>query len=480
MNLPDHPVTVVVAGASGDLAKRKIFPAFFSLFCRNLLPRDFFVVGFARTAMSDDVFRSGLRSHLSCRYSPPSSCGRLMDEFLGRCFYVSGSYDSREAFLDLYQKLKKIEACVDACRIFYLAVPPSVFSAISHALAGSGLVACGRDVPWTRVVVEKPFGEDRRSSDELVRMLAAVFAEDQLYRIDHYLGKEVVQNLLVLRFANLIFEPVWNSKYVRCVHIDWREKAGAGGRAGYFDSYGIIRDVMQNHLLQILALTAMDEPGRMDADGIRAAKSSVLRSVAPALLGDTVLGQYQGYRQEAGVAPDSMTPTFAATVLHLNNDRWRGVPFLISAGKALNANLTEVRICFRPVAERRFCTATGCPEPNRIRIRVQPDEAIYVDIVTKRPGLEVSFDAKPMDLIYREAFKDVIPDAYERLLLDVIAGDRSLFISVDELSASWDVFTPLLDEIHDRALAPDLYERGGVGPASARMLAERHGVEWPG
>ena len=479
MKMFDGPLTVAIAGASGDLARRKIVPAFFSLFCQGFLPDKFNLIGFARTELDDDSFRNMLRENLACRYSPPASCHELMDGFLSRCFYVQGLYDSRASFLDMYSRLREIEGGADCCRLFYLAVPPSVFAGLSDALAGSGLVACGREYPWTRVVIEKPFGDDRNSSDRLAAMLARVFTEDQLYRIDHYLGKELVQNLLVLRFANVTFEPVWNRHFIRAVHIDWREAQKVGARGRYFDSYGIIRDVVQNHLLQILALTVMDEPNRMDAAGIREAKTRALKAIEPADIHDAVLGQYGGYRLEPGVDAQSQTATFAGVGLKMTCERWRGVPILVTAGKAMDRSLTEVRILFRPAAGGKFCGRSGCPPANRMVIRVQPAEAIWLDVIMKRPGLDVALESRPLDLQYSEAFARTIPDAYERLLLDVLNGDKSLFISLDELSAAWDVFTPLLHEIDRSKAAPETYAIGSSGPASMKGLADRYGIPWP-
>lgn len=487
MNRADKELSIIVVGASGDLARRKIFPALFSLYCQGSFPERFNIVGFARTAMTDDEFRGRITEKLTCRYTPGESCSARMDAFLARCRYVSGQYGSRDAFLDLFQVLRQMEAGPDADRIYYLAVPPSVFLDVARAVGGAGLVRCGSGDPWSRVVIEKPFGRDRDSSDELTRQMGMVFREDQTFRIDHYLGKEVVQNLMVLRFANLIFEPIWNREHIRGVQISWKEELSVDGRGGYFDSYGIVRDVMQNHLLQIMALLAMERPSGLDGRSIRNEKVKVLRTVPPVSVEDMVIGQYNGvtrdgdtfpgYREDTTVPEDSLTPTYAAAALRIDNDRWRDVPFLITAGKALDARVTEIRVHFREVPGNLFCGQTGCPPPNALVIRVQPREGIYFSIVNKIPGLGMQLDVKNLDLSYTSAFSDaIIPDAYESLLLDVVRGEKTLFIRNDELEAAWDVFTPALRQMEESRIAPEPYAFGSAGPAAATELARRYSL----
>ncbi len=486
----ERELTIIVVGASGDLARRKIFPALFSLYCQGLLPERFNVVGFARTPMTDDAFRARITEKLTCRYAPGSSCTDRMDEFLGKCRYVAGQYGSRDAFLDLFQVLQEVETGGDANRMYYLAVPPSVFFDVAQAVGGAGLVRCGSTDPWSRVVIEKPFGRDRESSDTLTRRMGTVFREGQTYRIDHYLGKEVVQNLMVLRFANLIFEPIWNREHIRGVQVSWKEQLSVEGRGGYFDNYGIIRDVMQNHLLQIMALLAMERPARLDGHSIRDEKVRVLRCVSPVGIEDMVAGQYAGttrgstylpgYTEDPTVPDGSRTPTFAAAALQIRNERWRDVPFLITAGKALDAGMTEIRVHFRGVPGNLFCGDNGCPPPNELVIRVQPREGIYFSIVTKVPGLGMDLDVKNLDLSYTSAFSDaIIPDAYESLLLDVVRGEKTLFIRDDELEAAWDVFTPALKQMDEERIVPQPYVFGSTGPAAAAELARRYGLTLP-
>lgn len=478
----DKHTSIVVIGASGDLARKKIFPALFAFHCQNLLPEPWHVFGFARSRFDDATFRETIASQLTCRYTPAQECDLRIKEFLDRCHYLPGAYDQRDAFLDLYLRMREVEQHRPADRMFYLAIPPSVFLDVAHAIGDAGLVTCGQREPWSRVVLEKPFGRDRATSDALARALAQVFVEDQTYRIDHYLGKEVIQNLLVLRFANLVFEPIWNRRFIERVEIVWKEDLGLAGRGGYFDQYGIIRDVMQNHLIQILALVAMEPPARLDAASIAAAKVEALRSAAPLELSDVVLGQYQAgqihgqlfpaYVDDPTVRDDSRTPTFASARLRLNNDRWEGVPFIITAGKGLDARMTEIRVRFRPVPANMFCRdgVAHCPEPNQLVIRVQPDEAIYLALTNKVPGMDLKLEVRHLDLQYKAAFSELIPDAYESLLLDVVRGDRSLFIRQDELQAAWDIFTPLLHTIDRQQIMPQPYAFGSSGPGLPDLL----------
>ena len=481
-------LSIVVVGASGDLARKKIIPAFFALYCQGFLPPDFHLFGFARTPFTHEQFRDRIRENLTCRYTPSHSCEDRMNEFLGHCFYGAGDYASKDSFLDLFAVMKKAEGRQDANRLFYLAVPPAIFAEAARAIAGAGLVQCDSALPWSRVVVEKPFGEDRESSDRLGRELAKVFIEDQTFRIDHYLGKEVVQNLMVLRFANLIFEPVWNANFIRNVQITWREDIGVEERGGYFDRYGIIRDVMQNHLTQILALIAMEPPSDPRSRFVRHEKVKALQAVAPLKLEDLVIGQYTGgerggrrcpaYTREKGVPPGSRTPTYAAAAFTIDNPRWAGVPFLVRAGKGLKEKRTEIRIQFRPLRGHVFCGDDGCPPANELSIRVQPDEAIHLTIVNKVPGLELKLAPRDLDLHYNRVFAETIPEAYESLLLNAIHDDRSLFIGRDELAAAWDIFTPALHEMASREVKPEPYACFSEGPAAADDLATARGVTW--
>ena len=477
------PLAIVVLGASGDLAGRKIIPALFALYCQSRLPADFGIFGFARTPLTHESFRAHLTSHLTCRYSPGATCADRMGEFLGRCYYSPGQYGNADAYLDLYELMRRV-AGPSAHKLFYMAVPPDVVMEISRALSSAGLVECGGRDPWSRVVVEKPFGRDRLTSDRMVREMHDVFSEDSTYRIDHYLGKEVVQNLMVLRFANSIFEPLWTRSHIGGIHITWREPIGVEERGGYFDGYGIIRDVMQNHLMQILSLLLMEPPSRMAPDAINLEKVRLLKSVAPLRIGDVSIGQYTadeaghhtGYLAERGVSPSSMTPTFAAVAMRVQNPRWEGVPVFVEAGKGMDRHINEVRIRFRTLPSGFWTGSLGRVEPNELIIRIQPDEAIELSVMSKVPGLELSIRPTSLNLRYHDAFETLIPDAYECLLLDVIGGDRSLFIRAEELAAAWDIFTPVLRDLENRGVKPERYLFGSGGPASAAELAARTGA----
>ncbi|MBN2302627.1 MAG: glucose-6-phosphate dehydrogenase [Lentisphaerae bacterium] len=470
----NRPLNIVIVGASGNLARNKIYPALFSLYCQNFLPADIHIFGFARTFFAESQFRAHISKRLTCRYTPNESCDLKIQEFLAVCHYLAGDYSSYAAFLDLYESMKKVSRVHDADHMFYFAIPPSVFIATARALGNAGLVICGESSPRTRVVIEKPFGQDRDSSDLLAHELRKVFTDEQVYRIDHYLGKELIQNLLVLRFANRIFRRLWNNKHIERVDIVWKEQNGVDDRAGYFDQYGIIRDVIQNHLFQVLGLIAMEPPDKLSAQYIGRKKTLLLRSVEPIRINDLVSGQYvgrlindtyhRGYREENGVPADSLTPTYAAIALRINNKRWRGVPFTIVAGKALNEHLAEVRIRFRAIPENTFCFADRCPDPNELIIRIQPNEGILLKIATKVPGSQMIVETRTMDLLYQSAFRETIPEAYEKLLIDVIRSDKSLFVGNDELAAAWDIITPVLHEMDERRLEPTPYLFGSPGP----------------
>lgn len=492
MNLSTHTQissdfhTLVIVGASGDLARKKIYPAIFHLFYNNLLPKDFVVVGYARTPMERSVFHEKILQYLSCRTVDKESCQAKMAEFLDRCHYVAGAYDQVDDFKKLDGVLKTFEPHTGtANRLFYFAIPPGVFLDVAKGVDRGARGQMG----WNRLILEKPFGRDSESSAELGAALFKHWSEDDLYRIDHYLGKEVVQNLMVLRFANLIFEPLWDRHSVESVQIFWQEDIGTEGRGGYFDTSGIIRDVMQNHLMQIMALVAMEEPSSLAAEDVRDEKVKVLRAVAPLEPEDVVLGQYTGrpsslgtiagYLEDPTVPKGSITPTFAAAALKIRNRRWDGVPFLLRCGKAMDEKKTELRIRFRRVPGRLFKDAGANLHQNLLVIRIQPDESIRFRINNKVPGLGLQMDPSELDLRYKATYQHAdIPDAYERLILDVLRGDKSLFIRHDELMAAWDIFTPFLHLSEKERIAPLPYPFGSRGPAASVNLADRLGVRW--
>lgn len=480
-------VSITVVGASGDLAKKKIFPALFALYYEGCLPKHFTVFGFARSKMTDESLREIISGTLTCRIDQRENCSDKQEEFLKRCFYHPGQYNSEESFGELSKKLHEHEGGRVANRLFYLSIPPDVFV----DAARSSSVAASSKNGWTRVIVEKPFGRDSESSAELTTGLKKYLQEDQIYRIDHYLGKELVENLSVLRFSNLVFEPLWSRQYIRNVQLIFSEDFGTEGRGGYFDNYGIIRDIMQNHLLQILALFAMETPVSLEAEDIRNEKVKVLRSMRPLDVDNLVVGQYKGhtrggvkypaYVDDKTVPRNSLTPTFAAAALFIDNARWDGVPFLMKAGKALHRKRAEIRVQFRHVPGNLYKRSFGTDldlATNELVIRIQPDEAIYLKINNKLPGLGMRLDRSNLNLHYTDRYNREIPDAYERLLLDAIEGERRLFIRSDELDAAWALFTPLLKELENRKIAPELYPYGSRGPVGAHYLAAKYNVRW--
>ncbi|KAJ4844625.1 Glucose-6-phosphate 1-dehydrogenase 1, chloroplastic [Turnera subulata] len=480
-------LSITVVGASGDLAKKKIFPALFALYYEDWLPKDFTVFGYARTMLTDEELRNMISRTLTCRIDQRANCEDKMNQFLKRCFYHAGQYDSEEDFRELDKKLKEKEAGKLSNRLFYLSVPPNIFVDVVRGASLRASSVYG----WTRVIVEKPFGRDSESSGELTRCLKQYLSEDQIFRIDHYLGKELVENLSVLRFSNLVFEPLWSRTCIRNVQLIFSEDFGTEGRGGYFDNYGIIRDIMQNHLLQILALFAMESPVSLDAEDIRNEKVKVLRSMKKLELEDVIIGQYKGhnkggksypgYTDDPTVPNDSLTPTFAAAALFINNARWDGVPFLMKAGKALHTRRAEIRVQFRHVPGNLYRQNFGThldKATNELVLRVQPDEAIYLKINNKVPGLEMRLDRSDLNLLYRARYPREIPDAYERLLLDAIEGERRLFIRSDELDAAWSLFTPMLNELEYKKIAPELYPYGSRGPVGAHYLAAKYNVRW--
>ncbi|BBN13147.1 glucose-6-phosphate 1-dehydrogenase [Marchantia polymorpha subsp. ruderalis] len=483
----EETVSITVVGASGDLAKKKIFPALFALFYEGCLPKHFTIFGFARSKMTDEQLREMISGTLTCRIDQRENCGDKIGNFLQRCFYHAGQYSSEDNFRQLDTELKKHEGGRVANRLFYLSIPPNIFVDVARSASRGSSSSRG----WTRVIVEKPFGRDSESSAELTRGLKQYLTEEQIYRIDHYLGKELVENLSILRFSNLVFEPLWSRQYIRNVQLIFSEDFGTEGRGGYFDNYGIIRDIMQNHLLQILALFAMEPPVSLDAEDIRNEKVKVLRSMRPLHIEDVVIGQYKGHRRggvnypaytdDKTVPNNSITPTFAAAALFIDNARWDGVPFLMKAGKALHRKGAEIRVQFRHVPGNLYKRSFGTDldqATNELVIRVQPDEAIYLKINNKVPGLGMRLDRSNLNLHYADRYSHEIPDAYERLLLDAIEGERRLFIRSDELDAAWALFTPLLKELEDKRVAPELYPYGSRGPVGAHYLAAKHHVRW--
>eukprot|EP01114_Cavostelium_apophysatum_P022206 TRINITY_DN7963_c0_g1_i1.p1 TRINITY_DN7963_c0_g1~~TRINITY_DN7963_c0_g1_i1.p1 ORF type:complete len:535 (-),score=136.76 TRINITY_DN7963_c0_g1_i1:182-1786(-) len=464
----DEHVSLIVLGASGDLAQKKTYPALLSLFGMDLLPKNFSVVGYARSKMSDEDLRKKVAKNFKEWKDKQSG-------FLDHCFYFSGQYDAVESFHKLSQYLAEKEKGKKAHRIFYFAVPSSVFVEAAQGIKAGAVSETG----WTRIILEKPLGKDLKSSDELSMQMAKLFSEDQIFRIDHYLGKEMVQNLLTLRFANMMFEPLWNRHHIASVQITFKEDIGTEGRAGYFNEYGIIRDVMQNHLIQMLALVAMEPPVSRAASDIQDEKVKVLRFVQRIDPEDVVVGQFaadaegknEGYLDEKDVPKDSTTPTFASAVFKINNDRWSGVPFVLKCGKGLDVRKTEIRVQFND-----FCSGIFDSEDaarNELVIRVQPNEAVYLKMNQKVPGLSQEIIQSELDLTYKQRFDTRLPEAYERLLYDVVKGDHSRFVRDDELNVAWRIITPMLE--FTEKLKPLQYPFGSRGPKEADKLVKSYG-----
>lgn len=471
----------VIFGASGDLAKKKIYPTLWWLYRDGLLPDETYFVGFARSNLTVQDIKAACLPHMKVT-DEESDC---LAAFFSKNSYISGRYDDATSFRKLSDLLSSLPGGAEANRLFYLALPPTVY----HSVTTNISTHCIGHKGWNRVIVEKPFGRDLQSAQELSSHLFSLFKEDQIYRIDHYLGKEMVQNLMVLRFGNRIFGPIWNRNSVASVVLTFKEPFGTQGRGGYFDDFGIIRDVMQNHLLQILCLVAMETPASTNPNDVRDEKVKVLKCVAPVSASDVVLGQYVGdltgegqarfgYLDDPTVPAGSCTPTYATAVLYVQNERWDGVPFILRCGKALNERKAEVRLQFTDVPGDIF---GGRCQRNELVVRVQPDEAIYLKMMTKRPGVYFSPEETELDLTYKSRYKNVkLPDAYERLILDVFCGNQMHFVRSDELREAWRIFTPLLYKIEQEKTAPINYTYGSRGPAEADDLMQRVGFRYGG
>lgn len=464
----DYPHTFVLLGASGDLARKKIYPTIWYLYRDNLLPHNTKFIGYARTKQSVSEVRERCQKYMKIR---PGEEEKL-ETFWNANNYVSGSYDGRIDYEFLNRIISNHEKGPIANRIFYLAVPPTVFEDVTVNIKN----ACTSSKGFTRVIIEKPFGRDDVSSEKLSNHLAGLFIEEQIYRIDHYLGKEMVQNLMTIRFANQIFNPAWNRENIASVLISFKEPFGTEGRGGYFDDFGIIRDVMQNHLLQILSLVAMEKPVTLNPNDIRDEKVKVLRHIQPIELKDILIGQYVGnpegqgeeklgYLDDPTVPGDSLTPTYALATLWINNARWQGVPFILRCGKALNERKAEVRVQYKDVPGDIF---SGHAKRNELVIRVQPGEALYLKMMSKSPGMKFDLVETELDLTYSARYKEAsVPDAYERLILDVFTGTQMHFVRSDELKEAWRVFTPILKDLEDNHIKPVPYVYGSRGPKEA-------------
>lgn len=487
---PPEPSTMVIFGASGDLTHRKLIPALYSLHCKGRLPEGFSIVGYSRTPFSHADFRDRLREAIK-EFSPAAFQPESWEDFVQHIFYCPGDAKKPEDFIHLEKFLQGLRAERDGSgsgtvvpnRVYYLSVAPQFYENIVGGLGHHGLAA--PDGGWRRIVIEKPFGHNLASAEALNRTIHAVFPEEQIYRIDHYLGKETAQNILFLRFANTIFEPVWNRTYVDHVQITVAEKVDVGHRAAFYEQAGVLRDIFQNHLMQLLALTTMEPPASFSADLLRNETVKVLAAIRPIppeeIALHTVRGQYEGYCDEPGVSPGSPTATYAAIRLFIDNWRWQGVPFYLRSGKALAEKATEIIVQFKRPPHVLFPLPPGqLITPNQLAIHIQPDEGIELRFEAKVPDTVAEMRSVKADFNYADHFgSNNIPDAYERLLLDVLLGDAALFIRSDAIRLSW-AFTDAILEGWESPHTPPLsiYPKGSWGPSEADEFLDRDGRCW--
>ena len=490
MNKPENQL-LVIFGASGDLTKRKLIPALWSLQVQGLLPEKFAILGVSRSEQDDTLFRNAMAAALK-QYSDEPDNGE-MNSFLNRVHYQSLDAENPGDFGRLSARLAELQQAegIPANVVFYLSTPPALYGIIPANLAAAGLNQQGDG--WKRLIIEKPFGYDLQSAGELNRQLSRDWAESQVYRIDHYLGKETVQNVLVTRFTNGIFEPLWNRNYVHHVEITSAESIGVEKRGGYYEGAGALRDMIQNHLLQLTGLIAMEPPASMSSDAIRNETVKVLQSIRP-FTGETVIrsairGQYlsatikgekvPGYREEEDVNPDSKTETYAALKFYIDNWRWGGVPFYIRTGKRLPTRVTEAVIHFRPTPHYLFTGNSGEEMHNQLVIRIQPDEGILLKFGMKTPGAGFDVQTVNMDFHYSDLAMERLPEAYERLLLDCMTGDSTLFARVDAVMAAWKFLDPVLAEWNNNSCIPVYgYPAGTWGPERADDLIEESNMTW--
>lgn len=484
------PSSLVIFGVTGDLSRKKLMPAVYDLANRGLLPAGFSLVGFARREWKNQDFGKVVKEAVK-QYARTTWNESVWKQLSENIRFVSGEFDDDAAFDRLKATIDELDAKVgtNGNHAFYLSIPPKAFAQVCQQLKRSGLADAGPD-EFRRVVIEKPFGRDLQTSRELNEVVESVFPPDSVFRIDHYLGKETVQNILALRFANMLFEPLWNSNYIDHVQITMAEDIGVGGRAGYYDGIGAARDVIQNHLLQLLALTAMEEPVSFDAADLRAEKEKVLSAVRVPkdIAKHTARGQYSGgwqggenvtgFLDEDGMNPKSVSETYAAMRLDINTRRWAGVPFYLRAGKRLGRRVTEIAVVFKRAPQQLFAESqTSALGQNALVIRVQPDEGVTIRFGSKVPGVGMQVRDVTMDFGYGHAFTEASPEAYERLILDVLLGDPPLFPRHEEVELSWKILDPIVS-FWEKKGKPEQYRPGTWGPSSADEMMARDGREW--
>ena len=495
---PDDPSSFIIFGASGDLTHRKLIPALYNLACANMLPKNFSVIGFAVTPMDDESFRTEMCKAVQDSNEANKFDAKVWGEFVKGLYYITADFHSPEGYQTLKARLKEIQKTGDAPgnNLFYLATPPSFYADIVERLGAHGLTTQeAKDSGWTRCIIEKPFGSDLPSAVSLNESIHKVFKEEQIYRIDHYLGKETVQNIMAFRFANSIIDPIWNRRYVDHVQITAAETLGVEHRGKYYEEAGCLRDMFQNHLLQLLSIVAMDPPVRYGGTSVRDRKADVMKSIVPInpenLSEIAIRGQYgpgmfegkslPGYRQEEGVDPESKTETFVALKLFVDNWRWADVPFYLRSGKRLPHKVTEIVIQFKRVPHLFFhLSPEDQMEPNLLVMRIQPDEGISLRFGAKLPGPEMHIRQVEMNFSYTDAFKVQPSTAYETLLLDALEGDPTLFNRSDSVETAWNVIEPILDIWSaTKPFQPfPNYASGTWGPASADSLLTRDGRSW--
>jgi glucose-6-phosphate 1-dehydrogenase len=477
-------ISIVIFGATGDLTSRKLIPSLYRLFLKGRLPAEARIAGLSRSPLSDEGFRERLAPEVK------QFVGADWDEkkwatFAGRIFYLAADATKPDGLKVLNTWLEDGEKAGGGQRLYYLAVAPQLYPLIVTNLGKAGLAKEEKAENWRRIIIEKPFGRDLASARALNKTVHDCFSESQVYRIDHYLGKDTVQNILVFRFANTLFEPVWNHNYIDHVQITVSESVPVGSRGDYFDKAGVLRDMFQNHLLQLLALTAMEAPARFAADPLRNEKLKVLDAVElptrDEAISNLFTGQYQGYRQEKGVDPNSRTPTFAALELQIHNWRWQGVPFYLRSGKALAGRSSEIVVQFHCPPHMMFPLPEGTKlECNRLGIFIQPDEGIYIRFQTKVPDQRMLLHPADLEFNYKQAYpQQAIPESYERLLQDALQGDAALFMRSDEIERAWEIMDPFIGVSEDAKLPrPDEYSRGVKTPPGADAFLRKKGREW--